>query len=236
MDTGKILFNADAEQRVPLSIKKGNKRFEVAHKFRAPSDEEILEYERRRNVRVREARPEELDEDAVLSKDDSFDAAVWLWNKLAESREGYIAREDWKDSTNANDKVTAITEGLLATEVVPPGDDVLSEELLSDEELSSVTLRCLFDGKAVDTVHHLRAPNAADMRSYRSLMSQNFIVRGSRFRTAETRIPPRAKKLAELYDSLLETFDGYIGRVPVHHKMAVALELFGQQSRALEKN
>jgi hypothetical protein len=104
------------------------------------------------------------------------------------------------------------------------------------EETVTIQLRCLFNNKQIDTSHIMQQPSASQLNEYRSLMKQSYLVRGSRFQQVEQKIPSKAKKLGQLYDALMVETEGYIGRVPLHHKIAVVLEHLKTEAEITGKN
>lgn len=238
----KVIFDADApEHRVPFSTEKKRRLYKVAHVFRSPTDEDLLEYERRRNVRMREATKTELGEKGLAMQNDTESAAVWLWNKLAIRLEGYKPVEDWREKVSNADKEYAITQGLLACDAISP-DAELAEELLDfddeDGEVSNIVeLNCFFNGKELTTTHELREASAEDLSTYKALMKVSYTVRGAKLGKSDIRIPSKAKPLAKLYDGMLIEAIGYgDGRVPLHHKLAVALEHLAKEQENLTGN
>lgn len=237
-----IVFDADAaEQRVPLSLERKGKIYKVAHIFRPPTDDDLVEYERRRNVRMREANKAELGERGMAMQSDSEKAAIWLWDRLAVRLEGYVNADNWREKVSPQDKEYAVTQGLLACEAYSPEAESAGAEDLLDfdddgELIATVELSCFAGEDQLTTLHTLRAPSAADLKQYKDLMRTSYTVRGRRLNKADIRVPSKAKPLANLYDRLVERVEGYAGRVPLHHKMAVILEHLGQEQETLAGN
>lgn len=222
-------YDADApEVRVPFTKQHKSKTFRVAHIFRSPTDEHLLEYERRRNVRMRDASVAELGERGLAMETDAESAAVWLWNKLAVRLEGYVAAENWRDKVSDADKEYAITNGLLACEAISKAPENADENELIDFDVPDATSRIelafLMNGDEMRFFHDLKEASADDVKTYRSLMRTSYSVRGARLGKSDIRIPSKAKPLADLYDRLLIEADPRYSRVPLNHKMAVILQ------------
>ncbi len=117
-----LLYDADAPQRVPMKVERHGKLYLVAHNFRGIKDDDIIEFERTKDVRLSDADDSESDEQsamAVTSK--QFAAAIALWEKLAESVENYALKQpegEWQKEVSAKDKAFAVTGVLLAVEFV----------------------------------------------------------------------------------------------------------------------
>jgi hypothetical protein len=236
-----VLFDSDApEHRVPFATEKKGKLYKVAHIFRSPSDDELLEYERRRNVRMREASKTELGEKGLAMENDSESAAVWLWNKLAIRLEGYVQVENWREKVSDADKEYAITQGLLTCEAISPDPELADDPLDFDDDDAPVTntveLKCFYNGHPLTLTHILREASAADISTYKALMKVSYTVRGSKLGKSDIRIPSKAKPLAKLYDGMVIETTGYTGRVPLHHKMAVVLEHLAKEQENLAGN
>jgi hypothetical protein len=232
-------FEADAEQRVELTIQFRGTERTVAHRFAPLTDEQFFQYEQRKKTRVQISGQELL---VVRNDDQELAAAEWLWNELAVGRDGYVPRDDWRERTNVLDKAQAIREGLLAVyvaveETAPPGETD-PPELVDDDFGTEIELDCLFNSTALTTRHAFRPPTAADVKEYDRLMrlADNVFARGGRQpQTAQLVIPSKARELAALYDALIAETEGYAGRVPAHHKREAVLELFAREARVTEK-
>lgn len=235
------LYDADAEQRIPFQFEKHGRLYTVAHVFSALSDDDIIEYERGRNLRLTEADPSESDDrDAMAIQGDTFSSAVSLWERKAVKVENYACANspDWKKLVPVRHKAFAVQSALMPTEILPlplVGD---SEAFPEGEEDNTATirLRVLFSDQQVVTEHVLRAPSADDMTTYRSLMSRALVVKGTRVGKQDQRIPSRARRLGQLYDSLHASANGYTGRIPLHHKMSVVLSHFRGEEESLGGN
>ncbi len=232
-------FDADAEQRVELTIQYRGTERAVTHRFAPLTDELFFQYEQRKKTRVQVSGQELL---VVRNDDEELAAAEWLWNELALGRDGYVPRDDWRERTNVMDKAQAIAEGLLAAYAVRSETALAREgeaaELVDDDLGTEIELDCLFNGNALTTRHAFRAPTAADVKAFDRLMrvADNVIERGGRRpQSAQLVIPSKAQELAGLYDELIVDTEGYAGRVPAYHKREAVLELFAREARVTEK-
>lgn len=260
----KPLFDADAEQRVELILRRTDsngkvKKNRVAHIFRAMTDEEFFQHEEKKNVTQKVSGTDIL---SVRTQAKDLQASEWLWNLLARGRTGYVERPDWREKTDLLDKHAAIKEGLLA--VFPADDsnadifadstldaetlvedDEFSDELVDEDAQTIVRLDCLFNSQAVTTTHYFAAPSAKDVTDYEDLMKKasNMVDARKGWRhkkkanqSSQISIPSKARELCVLYDRLIINAEGYKGRVPAHHKRDAVLEIFTRDVDVTEKN
>lgn len=261
-NTSSAIYDADASQRVGLTVKKTagdgkTRKHKVAHIFRPMSDEDFFKFEEMKRVVQKVSGTDILN---VQTEDNNLRASEWLWTQLATARKGYVERDDWKEKTNLLDKQTAIEKGLLAVFVAeedtgsdPFADDSselddadaeLSDDELSDDVPTLIKLDCLFNETPITTAHHFSEPSAADVNDYEKTMrkatNRMNARRGFRQKknaqVSELSIPSKARELCALYDRLIIKSDGYAGRVPAHHKREAILELFSRDSDVTEKN
>lgn len=262
-ETPSPFYDADAPQRVELTIKRTDpqtkkiKKYRVAHLFAPMSDEQFFQHEAKKNIVQKVSGTDILN---VRTQDKNLQAAEWLWNQLATGREGYVERSDWKEKTDLLDKQTAIKDGLLAVFPVNDSDadifdDALLETVEGEEEFSDdlvdedaqtvVRLDCLFNNHPITTTHYFRAPSAKDTGDYEELMKRasnmmdgrrGFRQQKRNSQTAQISIPSKARELCALYDRLIINTDGYAGRVPAHHKRDAVLEIFTRDVDVTEKN
>ncbi|MBD0370329.1 MAG: hypothetical protein ICV60_05800, partial [Pyrinomonadaceae bacterium] len=109
-------FDASAQQRVPIKVEYEGEFYEVHHVFGPIDNEDLMaEYAKRCTTILRSGEVK----GSVDRESDTFEADVWLWNKLAVGIEGMGDEEelpeDWKDRVEDEDKAYAIQQ-LLATE------------------------------------------------------------------------------------------------------------------------
>ena len=240
-ETVRVLYDADAEQRISFQFEKRGRLYTVAHVFAALSDEDTIEYERGRNLRLTEADLSESDDrDAMAIQGDTFGPAVSLWDQKIVKVENYACAmsPEWKRLVPIRHRAFAVQSALIATEILPlpiVGD---SEAFPDGEEdnTSTIRLRVLFSDTQLITEHVLRLPSAEDMTTYRALMSRALMVKGTRLGKQEQRIPSRARRLGQLYDQVKVSATGYVGRIPLHHKVAVVVNHFKGEEEALGGN
>ncbi len=257
-----LLYDADAEQRIELVVKRTvdgkTKKSKVAHILAPISDEQFFRYEDKKRVKTKVSGTDVL---RLREEHKNLDAVEWLWNQLAQRREGYVKREDWKEKTNLMDKYQAIENGLFAVfpvrsdesedifaeeasdELLDDNEPFFDEDEVDDDAPTEIKLDCLFNSANRTTTHYFRQPSAQAIKKYNNLMRQAdklMDARGMRKRkgqqVAQLEVPSKARELVALYkDHILRT-DGYVGRVPAHHMREAALELFVRETDVTEKN
>lgn len=226
------LYDADAVQRMSFQTERRSVMYTVVHVFGPILDDAVLEYERRRDQRIGKPDKDQVDDpNAVSISDSSYAAAVHYWDTQGTSAEGYAGR------VADADKAFAVQSMLFAVEFEPlpeAEEGKLCPE--DDEDGATYRLRCLFNGASIVTEHTLRPATKDEMGRFQQLMRSTLVVRGTRFGKSDQRIPSRARSLAALYDELKQSTSGYQGRVPLHHKMAVALKHFNTEKELLSGN
>lgn len=231
------LYDADAQQRLPLKVERKGKLYSVSHFIEAISDGDIILLERSKDMRMSEADANETDEsDATAVSGKMFGPAIELWEKRASRVEGYALNgsedDEWKTKIAVGDKSFAILGVALAYQFkslpVATADELCPPD---DDDTSTYLMRAMFDGEVVELRHVLRRATPDEMADFESLMSRTLLVQGTQFGATDQRIPSRARRLGELYRQAQIETGGYAGRVPLHHQMAVALRHFRAQRK-----
>jgi hypothetical protein len=234
-----VLYDADAQQRVPMETERRGKLYKVAHLINPISRDTIVEHERARKVLISDAETSESDDaDARAIGSQSFEAALSFYDKVANGTENYSFKnpDNWKEEVSRKDKFFVVSGVLLAIEFVQLPLAAESEACpADDEDTSTYRLRCPFDGHILILEHALRAGSADDISDFVSIMSRALLVQGAQFGQTDQRIPSRALALEALYDRVKVETKGYANRVPLHHKMAVVLRHFRAQQKLVAK-
>lgn len=216
-----ILYDADAVQTIPLEITKGIKTYDVAHVLRPLSDERFFRLDA--EVLETSRRSETLSSQIYEPKQN-------LWRELAEKRVGYAENPNWREKTHQSDTVQAIS-ALLFSEAVK-ASDTIEDELLNDDELTPVHLKCRFNSGFVETVHNFREETKDEFDIFFSIITGS--PRKDKLASAKKRNP--AREFAELYDVVCVSAEGYARRVPAWHKMVAARAFFEGQFTRLGKS
>jgi hypothetical protein len=232
-ETAVVIYDADAEQRVPFQTERKGKLYSVVHVFGPVTDEAVIQYERGRDQRISDAETGESNEQDVMAVTSrSFQAAIAYWDSTGTRAEGYAGEVSAKDKAFAVQNILFAVEfdalSLAAADELCPDDE--------DDDTSTYKLRCMFDGQLLTTEHTLRAGTADEVAEFQSMMSRALLVRGTHFGQTDQRIPSKARRLGVLYDKVKVTSAGYAGRVPIHHKMAVVLRHFRAQQKSTAGN
>ena len=228
-----LLYDADGEQRFSFQTERRGALYTVTHIFGPIKDEPLIDLDRARDQRLGEADASETNDSQAVAVSSNAGASLHVdyWGKTGARAEGYA------NKVSAKDKVYAVINLLLATRVKATptviGEGLCPEE--DEEEVVDYTLRCLFSGTLVELKHTLRE-GEKDFEAYQSIMSRALLVEGMQFGQTEQRIPSRWLRLGHLYDRMKVSAEGYAGRVPLHHKVALILHHFRSKQKALAGN
>lgn len=243
---------APAELTIPLKVTLGNTVYRVRHLLRPPAADDWLAYDVALAMAIEEVllrpdggpdgRPEASDGAGAAYKLElhSVEAAALLWDRLARGIEGYsfAADANWHELVPLAHKEAAVR----ALTLVAPTDTGATGNGATfplQAEQVPVVLEAVVAGRAYPRlVHIFRPPGADDERSYRRLLAETFIVRGSR--TPRTLIPSRLGRLVKFYDALILSTEGYaangqllasreqvIQHMDAWHKRTAVQTLFG---------
>ena len=220
-------FDARAQQRVPIKVEFDGEFYLVDHVFAPYDNEDVMtEYAKRCKTILRSSEVK----GAVDRESDTFDANVWLWNKLAVGIEGMGEEEDeqpenWKGLVDDDDKNYAVKQ-LLATEIVPL--DTVAKE--SGKRLpwgykktnSLIQLRARFGAYQITLGHYMKKADPQQTKRFHTLLSRSQQVTGSRLSQPDTMLPSSARDLGKLYKELQEEAVGYKDNiVPLNHQVDV---------------
>lgn len=201
----KVLYDANAHQRVPLKIVQDGARYEVAHIF-LPLDEQAL---------------------ALLldaSDDDRPVVLSGFWVQHIKNLEGY---QDDADITEVpfDERLSAVNEGLLLSVIVPkaPTGKPSSRRTRQDYQL-----RSLFDGQFVETTLQLANYNAEHYRVWQRVEAGVYPIK-----FGDQLLKSYSEAVKALFVALSEGSDGYANRIPLHHVEAVVRQHFTGQSAAV---
>jgi hypothetical protein len=230
-----LVYDADAQQRVPFKAERSGKLYKVTHFINAITDDDIMQFERSKQIRLSEADSNETDEaDVTAISSTLFAPALELWDKRVDSVENYSFKnaEQWRQELAEGDKAFAINGVVLAVQFVSlpvaSGDEACPAE---DDDTSTYIMKAVFNGQVVTLRHVLRRAKPDEMTKFQGLMSRVHLVQGTQFGETDQRIPSRAKGLGELYRQVKQEAQGYAGRIPLHHQMLLALRHFRAQHK-----
>jgi hypothetical protein len=243
-----ILYDADAQQRIPFLIEYSGEQVEVVFVLDAQTDAALIAYDKQVDRRLVQADRQETGErNALETVDKSFEASVWLFKDRALSAEGFGAPgDDLPDRWQTNDEImddeeraAVIDSAYLAAQVMPlpiasPGKRLpLSRDKTAP---STIRLKALFEGNELILTHQMKQPTADQIATFKSIQKERWIVQGTHLNKGESRIPPKLQKLGALYKQLIEQTTGYKGRAPLHHQMLVVSDHLSREVEAVRKN
>lgn len=226
-----VLYDVAAEQRMPFHTERKGVMYPVAIIFGpdALKYESILEYERTRDQRISDADVNEADDaNAMAITSKGFQAALTFADKHTVNTEGYAGKPSNKDKAFA---VQNLLFGVEFQELPVATSDQLCPE--DDDDSSTYKVRCISNGVVVHVTHTLRAANSDEISEAQVLQSRTLLVQGTQFGQRDQRIPSKAKRWGELYDLMKSATTGYAGKVPLHHKVAVAMRHLKTEQKAI---
>ena len=244
-DNPKLLELAPAELIVPLKVSLAGRSYRLQHRLRPPAPPDWFAYEAALEMAVEEMPSGADDEPCYRLHVRTSDAARLLWDRLAVGVEGYegsSSTEDWRALIPLAHKEAAVSSLTLvapSTAAYSTDNDSANNffPLLADER--AVVLEAARAGRAYPRlVHRFRPPSVENERSYRRLLSETLLVRGSR--APRTLLPARLPGLVRLYDQLILAAEGYsvagqppasslqlIQHMDAWHKRVAVQALFG---------
>lgn len=240
-----ILYDADAEQLVPFYVEDEGERFEVVFQLGPQTHAALAEYDRQCDRRMIQADQQETGErNAVESISKEFEASLWLFNDRLVDVQGFgepgeKKPDNWRDLIGDDkDKVAVIDEAYLAAMVVPPPIAKPGKTLKWKEKRTEIVpLKAIFNGFEMELTHERQTDLTSDhLSDYNAIMRSRWLVQGTKLGSPESRIPPKAVRLGELYDRLNYRASGYKARVPLHHKAIVVMHDLGKAGEAVRKN
>lgn len=229
-----LLYDTTAPQRVPVLLPLDGETYEIILKLRPVMDVALANYARK--CAQVSGDGEEDEEDALAALVGAgFDAAVYLFDQLADGvegigEEGEEAPDDWRDIFGAADKTAVIDGAVLVAQDVAPRAAKKGKRPSWGTGLknSTVRLKVVFDGREVETTHVLKKPDAKVFSDF----TTTFRAAYGQGRAGDAHM----MKLAALYDRLHIGHGGYASHVPLHHKARAVLAHISQQARSLRKN
>ena len=254
-----LLELAAPELPIPLKVSHAGRTYRVRHFLRPPAPADWFAYEVALAMAVEELppAPDSPGHGPAFGEEPTFklhlrstDAALELWDRLARRVEGYQLppsnqdQPDWRTLIPLAHKEAAVHALTLVAPAALAPDSTNNDPtnydfpLLADEV--PIVLEAVVAGVAYPRlVHSFPPPSVEAERTYRRLLAETLLVRGSR--SPRTLIPSRLPALVRLYDRLILTVSGYslnarpltdpaeIARVmDAWHKRVAVQALFGE--------
>lgn len=233
-----IFYNADMQQRVFLKVVEGDAYCEVEHHFEPILDSAIFTHDELRETSLQQADVKDLD---MITN--SANADLWLWKEHCNQVEGYgddaELPENWKDlmleGDTQNDCIQAVS-ALLACEVAPQKITTKKRRSFGVKNTGgSVRLRSLFDGEQVFTEHHFKPKSTAFSDEWREITGKLRLAPGDKIGRNDMKLPKSVRAKAKLYDKVIDSSEGYVGRIPALHKAVAVTEYFSGSAEIDEK-
>lgn len=193
-----ILYDARLEQKIPFTLNKSGREFRVSHTLRPLSDERYFEF--REAIEATESAAKKISTKLWLPK-------VALWKDLVVSREGFVEKPDWKETTHQS-IASAVVEAYLHAAVLNENEEEAEdgEEILYDDEApTKISFRAMQAGALLTLSHSFLPETKAQMDEYIAIETAqpipNTLASAAKRSTAE--------KLCKLGRQLLVETDGY---------------------------
>lgn len=239
-----ILYDADADQRLPFLLEEDGVAYEVGYVLGPPKDSALVEYDRLLEQRMLAADEAEAGvRDAVEQTDNSFEAALWLFNDRLKAVDGFGEPGDelpanWRDLIGTDLDKAAVVDQYLAADVAPTplAKKGARRGWKAPSAACTIHLRAVFEGYQLSLKHERQtAPTADQVGTFKAIMKRSWLVGGTKLGTGEALMPPKGERLGALYDQIGYRATGYQGRVPLHHKRRVVIADLSKHVTAVTK-
>lgn len=212
-ETKPLVYDADADQRIKFDTFDGDDQ--IVFVFQPITDGRYIEFAEKSRLKL-------VDGGENLLSDNST-ALVELWNDVITDVEGIEGEkpDNWRDEMDADrEKIPSITALLTVA--------AYTETKRSwGQRDDSVITEAYFNNKPVSQKHFLRKKSLEDVRAYRKFQKIPVGGKGKGLKAGDIIIPSYAGQKAALYDRMqTKEAEGYAGRVPVWHKIAVIDYIF----------
>jgi hypothetical protein len=237
------LYDADAVQEVPFDFVHKAATHLVVFRLGPQLDEDLITFDQDSTTKLRTMKVE--GQSGVVEETDTKGAAVDLFDKVAltmsfADRPDEKVPENWKKRKMITRqlKSNVITGAYLATSVMKTPRATAEDEIDWDDAggYGVVTLAALFNGVQVLLTHEFKEASESDHDLAEHIRTQTVFVTGTRVGKADRVVPPTWRRLGALYDRLIANTKGYVGRTPLHHKVAAINNYLSSENEAVEKN
>ena len=210
------LYDADAQQRVPMVVMAGGERYDVSFSFRPLEDDLAIEF---------------------IETDDA-NAAANIFKRLIQSAEGcededgtLFTADSLAELVPQADQEFAINSALMGTRLLPAPKASKKLNWRNPPTTATYKMAAYFDGGEVITTHKLNLAGTEHHRVFAALERKAFPVK-----FGDSEIRSYGRGLMHLYKALVAETNGYAGRVPAHHQMVIIVaHLRGQRELLLGK-
>lgn len=226
-----LLFDADAIQKYILIVEDDEAKYEITQIFKGLPDDEILEYDRLREVLL------ETEGEKSSINTDSSEADNYLFKELCIDVEGFEGEKpaNWHDLIEYAEKKFGIGK-LLGVKIVTSDKEKVVKKRQWGQRIQSnmVTLKSRFNGEILTTKAFFKDQTPADIAEY-SLIKNRISLVDKDLDDSAIKIPASMRQKAKLFDRLKPQVEGYARRVPVHHKAAFITGFFEPKISNAEK-
>ncbi len=215
-----MLYDAAANQKIPLTVTKGGKSYDVAIELSKITADEYFQ--------LMEDIPNGAKRIKTVSVD-LFAPYAALGKEKAVARYGYKNRDDWRVATRDSDYISAVKSYLdvsAQTETVETGD------LLDDDDETAILLISNFGGRETNTSIFFREETKAEMDEYLAALGDQ----PQKNAIASNKKISKERRLFALYEAMTTRGEGYAdGKVPVWHGIEAVAAFFNVSLARLGK-
>lgn len=217
-----IKYDTTLTQSVSFQVEQNNKTYQLTHVIKPLTDERFFQLEKERAAIIKK-----IGKKSTLSIE-IYKPLENVWNELAVERTGAKPREDWKERTHYLDKANVIT-ALTRIEIISEGEDETTEDLFDDEANFTIYAKVFFNNNFLPVTFYFKQESKAQMDEFVAILQDKPNANALASLSNPKSI---AERLCDLFDALIESYEGYSSQVPAWHKIAaVSTQLNNQMSR-----
>lgn len=203
-----VLYDADVVQRLKFEV---DDEYETTHIYSPLEDEKFFEFDGNSRLKI-------VDDGKSLLPDNAK-ASIKLFDFLVSDIENDWEGEkpaNWKDEIDADkEKIPSVAYFLTVT--------AFAETRKSWLQTDNVTFtEAFFNSKITQQKHFLRKKTIEDIREFNRFKKIPLASKSKGLAQSETTVNSNGRGKAALYDKMkIKDAEGYAGRVPAWHKVAV---------------
>lgn len=197
-----ILYDANAVQKIPLSVPFGEDVYKIYHCLKPLSPARYIQFEK--DI-------ENSFKDLGEVSTDIFEPKKVLGLELIENAEGYEPPEDWQ--TLLGLEIVQSVNALLFCEIAPKTFKKTKQGGFNPNADAPVYLKVLFSGADLTTAIFFRPPTQDEVNSFYKIDSD----KTDNNQLASHAKKPKAQRLYELGAKMVTRSEGYEGKPPIFH-------------------
>lgn len=192
-ETSATIYDATINHKIPLTIAKGDKQFDVAIEFAPISNDEWFE--------LMVAVPAGAKRIKTISIE-LFAPYAKLGREKAAARFGYKEKSNWREATRDSDFISGL-KGYL--NVVADNESIATDDLLDDDADTPIKLKSEIEGVDWETCIYFREETKAEMDEFLAALSNQ----PDKTALATHKKQSAERRLFALYEALKTRVEGY---------------------------